>query len=314
MPIIAHKRHGALVDLYHHGHIAVVDVNGVILRKFGDPRRVTYSRSSAKPMQAIAALECGVDITPEELAVICASHGGEEIHVAAVRRILAKAGLDESALQCGVHKPFSPAANADNPLPVQNNCSGKHAGMLYAAKIMGESLHDYCLPSHPHQQRILRAIAEICDYPAEEIIIGCDGCGVPVHAMPLFKFAQGYARMARENSAIVRAMRAHPEMVDRPGGFTTELMRAFGDRLFCKVGADAFFAVGLLEHGIGIAIKIDDGCTHVIPPVVLETLVQLGVITQAEALALPQFRQLAHINHKGETIGETAPVFTLENG
>lgn len=332
MALIAKKYHGEIVDLHHYGHIAVTDVDGNILWKLGDPNRVTYSRSSAKPMQAIPLVESGAideyGITEKELAVICASHSAEAFHTEAVLSILEKAGLDESYLQCGTHYPLAAymedkfKAEGIAPTPIHNNCSGKHSGMLSAAKMRNESLNDYCLPSHPLQVRITETIAEICEYPASRIVVGSDGCGVPVHAMPMYKFAQGYAKMSKPETLgpdrektvrrITSAMTAYPEMVGGTNDFTTELMQAFGDRLFCKFGASAFFAIGLKSKGIGVAMKMEDGNPHIIPLAMLETLLQIGEITTDEALSLPSFKGMVSRNHKKEVIGKTVPSFVLE--
>ena len=332
MALIAKKYHGEIVDLYHYGHIAVADVHGNILWSLGDPHRVTYSRSSAKPIQAIPVVESGaVDeygITEKELAVMCASHNAEDFHTEAVLSILQKAGLNENYLQCGTHYPL--AAYMENrlkeegiaPTPVHNNCSGKHSGMLISAKIRSEELDDYYLPSHPLQMRITETIAEMCEYPADQIVIGCDGCGVPVHAMPLFKFAQGYAKMSKPETLgadrgktvrrLTSAMTAYPEMVAGTATFTTELMQAFGDRLFCKSGASAYYAIGLKGKGIGITMKMEDGNASIVPLAILETLVQIGEITANEALSLPSFKEMLSKNHKKEVIGKTVADFVLE--
>ncbi|MCL1941412.1 MAG: asparaginase [Synergistaceae bacterium] len=332
MALIAKKYHGKIADLHHYGHIVAADANGKILWQLGEPERVTYSRSSAKPMQAIPLVESGaVDeygITEKELAVMCASHSAEDFHTEAVLSILKKAGLDESWLQCGTHYPLAAymenkfKANGITPTPIHSNCSGKHAGMLITAKIRGESLNDYYLPSHPLQKRITETIAEICEYPADKIVIALDGCGVPVHALPLYKFAQGYARMSkpemlgpdRERTVrrITSAMTNYPEMVGGTGNFTTELMQAFGGRLFCKTGASAFFAVGLKGKGIGIVMKMEDGNSNIIPLAMLETLVQIGEITPDEALSLPSYKGMIGRNHKNEVIGRTVTDFVLE--
>ena len=332
MALIAKKYHGKIVDLHHYGHIIVADMDGKILWQLGDPNRVTYSRSSAKPMQAIPLVESGaVDeygITEKELAVMCASHNAEDFHTEAVLSILGKAGLDESYLQCGTHYPLSAymenkfKAEGIVPTPIHNNCSGKHSGMLITAKIRNESLNDYYLPSHPLQMRITETIAEMCEYPADQIVIGCDGCGVPVHAMPMYKFAQGYAKMSKPETLepgrektvrrITSAMTSYPEMVGGTGRFTTELMQMFGDRLFCKSGASAFFAIGLKGKGIGIVMKMEDGNSGIIPLAMLETLVQIGEITANEAQSLPSFKDMISKNHKKEVIGKTVSDFVLE--
>ena len=332
MALIAKKYHGEIVDLYHYGHITVTDIDGKILWRMGDPNHVVYTRSSAKPMQAIPFVESGaVDkygITEKELAVMCASHCAEDCHTEAVASILKKAGLDESYLQCGTHYPLAAymenkfKAEGITPTPIHSNCSGKHAGMLITAKIRGESLDDYYLPSHPLQVLITETIAEMCEYPADKIILGIDGCGVPVHAMPMYKFAQGCAKLSKPETLtperektvrrIISAMTSYPEMVGGTGKITSELMQAFGDRLFCKSGASALFMVGLKGKGIGIVMKMEDGNANTVPLVILETLVQIGVITADEARSLPGYMDMLSRNHKKEVIGKTVTDFVLE--
>jgi len=197
---------------------------------------VTYSRSSAKLMQAIPVAESGAleayDITGKELALMCASHRGESFHTEAVLNILNKAGLDESYLQCGTHYPLALYAEEKlkaegiKPTPVHCNCSGKHAGTLIAAKAMGLDLSDYYMPSHYLQQRATEIIAEICDYPADKIILGLDGCGFPVHAMPIYKFAQGYAKMSKPEILGEGIMLLDPKILCllAPESFTWKLL------------------------------------------------------------------------------------------
>ena len=185
MEALVYSYRGPLKDLSYSGSAAVVNSEGTLLWYCGDPQRIVYLRSSAKPMQAMCVLESGAadayGLTEEELAVICSSHSGEAFHVAAVRSILSKAGLGEASLQCGVHAPLNEAAaralaqSGQAPGQVHNNCSGKHTGMLMTAKYLGEPLEDYYKPEHPVQQRILGMIADICGYQRESIILGIDG-------------------------------------------------------------------------------------------------------------------------------------------
>ena len=172
MAVIAYQYRGDLVDQIHRGHIAVTDHTGKILWKLGDPERLTFARSSAKPLQAIPVAESGAlehyGITPQELAVICSSHNGEPFHVKAVESILHKAGLSPDQLCCGSEYPmYVPAEDALKiagipRAPIYCDCSGKHAGMLITARHLGESLEDYISPEHPVQQRILSVFAEMC--------------------------------------------------------------------------------------------------------------------------------------------------------
>ncbi|MBE0492503.1 MAG: asparaginase, partial [Sulfurospirillum sp.] len=193
MAIVAKVYRGSIVDLTHIAHVAVVNHAGELLHSVGDPKRVTFIRSSAKMVQALASLESGaVDaygLSEQELALLCASHNGEEIHTSTAANILQKAGLGIQHLQCGIHPSFNSfvakeleekgvTLNASH-----NNCSGKHSGMLIAANYKKEDLSNYLSINHPVQQRILQTLSEVCAYPKEQIVIATDGCGVPVHAL-----------------------------------------------------------------------------------------------------------------------------------
>lgn len=181
--------------------------------------------------------------------------------------------------------------------PSTATAPGKHAGMLITARHLGESLEGYTALEHPVQQRILSVFAEMCGVETSDVQLAVDGCGVPVHALPLYRLAQGYARMslptlfAPTRAATLRritsAMTAHPEMVAGTDRICTQLMAAFGDRIFCKSGASAFYAVGIKDKGIGIALKMEDGASSIVPYAILSVLTQLGVITPEEAALCP---------------------------
>ena len=334
MPDIAHQYRGSLLDQVHKGHIVVADHTGKILWKWGEPERMTFARSSAKPMQAIPVVESGAleryGISERELAVICASHNGEAFHVEAVTSILNKAGLTPDALRCGAEYPmYVPAEDALKKAgvpraPIYCDCSGKHAGMLITACCRQEPLESYDRPEHPVQRRIQSVVADVCGVAEEEIQTAVDGCGVPVHALPLYRFAQGYARMSLPElfpepraSAVRRitgAMTAYPEMVAGSERICTQLMSNFGDRLFCKSGASAFYAVGLKGKGIGIALKMEDGASSIVPYAILEVLRFLGVISREEAESVPGFQDRKIYNNHHAEVGRTELVFHLEPG
>lgn len=332
MEILVRTYRGPLEDMLHTGHIAVVDSTGKLLYSCGDPDRVCYARSSAKPIQALCVLESGAvekfGLDDQDIALFCASHNGEPMHIQAVRRALAKAGLDESLLQCGVHYPlYEPEADrmkaeGVQPAQIHCNCSGKHTGMLVTAAALGEDLDSYYKPEHPVQQRIRRMIGQVCQYDPEQIILGTDGCGVPVHALPLRVFAHGIARMAAPESLggklgqqaarITAAMAQYPEIMSGTGRIDAQLMRKYPDRLFCKSGADGYYIVGDKKQGLGIAVKIDSGNGQARNAVVVEVLRQLGIIPEQD---LPEFAA-THTpvakNHKGEEVGLMKPAFTLK--
>lgn len=322
---------GSYEDLCYTGHILVVDADGKIVYGIGEPHKFVFARSSAKLFQAMVVLESGAadyyGITNKELSLICSSHSGEDYHVDTVREILKKAGLDEDYLQCGTHYPmYLPLAEqmrrqGIEPFPAQEMCSGKHAGMLITSKYKGDSLKDYYLPSHPHQRRILNTISQICDYPAEKIGLGIDGCGVPVHAMPMYHFALGFARMSRpevfsgkrEVAAvkIVESILEYPLYTSGTGRLDARINALSRKNVFSKSGADGYYGLGIKDKGLGIAIKLDCGIGAVRDAVVVETLRQLGEIQDNELESFLKETKMNVYNFKKEVVGQTHCCFHL---
>lgn len=323
---------GGRMESSHTGHIAVVNAEGKLLYSVGDPMRITFARSSVKPIQAIQVVETGAadryHLSDADLSLCCASHSGEAQHTDRVLAILSRAGISEQALQCGTHIPHSQEtykqliASGKDLTPLYNNCSGKHTGMLITAKHMGESLEDYYRLEHPVQQRNLQAMSEVADYPKEKIGIGVDGCGVPVFALPLERLAYAFARMSQPETLgpnrakvvdrIINAMMKHPEMVGGTGRFCTDFMRAARGRMFGKAGAEAVYCIGDKVTGIGIAIKIEDGGARAMYPVALEVLRQLGFITEEQLDEVSHHYRPKLKNARQEEIGEIIPFFTLQ--
>ncbi len=323
---------GPLTENRHRGHIAVVDLTGKLLYSLGDPYHVTYWRSSAKPIQALPVVESGAaeryGFTQAQVALFCASHSGEEFHTRAVEEILKAAGLDPSLLNCGVHMPY----HAETARQMQqqgveaqtmhSNCSGKHSGMLSLAKHLDFDLDEYTQVEHPLQQLILDYIADLTCYNRDKILLGIDGCGVPVHGLPLFNMSLAYARLAKPHDlspsraqackTITAAMLAHPEMVGGTDRFCTELMRNTGGKLIGKAGAAGVYSVGLLDKGIGISVKCEDGAGRGRDPAVLEVLAQLGILSADELKTLAKFHKPQNTNHRQDVCGQVVPVFKLE--
>lgn len=328
---------GPLVEAVHRGHAAVVDAAGRLLAWLGDPDHTCFMRSSAKPFQLLPLLEDRLDaffgFTDEELAVMAASHTGEERHVRAVARILARLGLDERALRCGIHPPENEAAylrlrlQGGAPGPLHNNCSGKHAAMLAMALAGGHPLESYPEPEHPVQRRILQVIREMTG--VAEPVLGIDGCGVPVYGMPLRAMALAYARLVdpadlpEERAAACRrvtaAMRAHPGMVSGEGCLGEALMPAAQGRLVAKGGAEGLMAVGVEAwasphgRGVGVVLKMEDGIggERAIGPALLELLSQLGFLRPEERAVLAAHDFGPVRNHLGQAVGESRPAFRV---
>jgi L-asparaginase II len=331
---------GAIVESRHRGHLTAVDGKGDTIAALGSPGTVTYVRSSGKPFQAIPVIVSGAadrfEFTEQEVAIACGSHSGEPIHVNTVRSMLGKIGLDESALKCGVHEPFSAevardlARTGQAPNVLQNNCSGKHAAMLALALHVGAPTGSYDECSNPVQRAIAKTVAQFSDVPVDQIAFGTDGCGVPVFGISVHAMALMYARLASPPDTfdaatrdackrIVKAMIDYPEMV---GGtknrLDTELIKAGEGRLISKIGAEGVYTVSVLPctewaNGLGLALKIEDGDDHrARPPAVIEALRQLHVLSEKELAALAAYAPTVIRNRRGARVGEARAAFTLE--
>ncbi|HEX8127596.1 MAG TPA: asparaginase [Pyrinomonadaceae bacterium] len=329
---------GSITESRHRGHVVAVDGDGRIVAQLGAPETITYLRSSAKPLQAVPLVSTGAadrfNFTPQELAVACGSHSGEPVHEETVAAMLSKTNLSASALKCGVHEPFGKEAalelrrSGEKPRVLQNNCSGKHTGMLALALHLGGAPETYDQPDNPAQLAIARTVAQFSGVPVEDIAVGVDGCGVPVFGISVRAMALTYARLVappnsfdaetrHAASRIVGAMRTHPELV---GGTSerldTELMRAAGG-VISKVGAEGVYTVGVepserWPRGLGLALKIEDGeDRRARPTVVIESLRQLGVLDDAALERLARYAKFVVRNHRGDEVGEVRASFEL---
>jgi L-asparaginase II len=278
-PVLVEVVRGTIVESRHAGAIAVADARGELVLALGDVARPVFPRSSVKALQAIPLVESGAgdafDVGEDELAVACASHSGDRVHIDAVRSLLAKAGLDESYLACGPHWPVSEKAmhalmrSGRRPQAIHNNCSGKHAGMLAAAVHLGLEPGGYERPDHPLQVMIAGIISETCGIRLAREDVGIDGCSVPTWSLPLRALARGFARLgsgeglppgrAEAAARLLRACFAAPVLVAGEGRFDTIAMRVLAPALFVKGGAEGVHCASLPELGLGVALKIDDG-------------------------------------------------------
>jgi L-asparaginase II len=262
-------------------------------------------------------------LTLEELALCCASHEGEAAHVAGARSILAKAGLDESALRCGPHPPFSDAAtrkiliDGDEPGRIHNNCSGKHSGMLALAVAHGWEPEGYHLAGHPVQRRMLEEIARWTGFAPEKIGTAVDGCGVVCFGVPLHAMAGSFARFAaaayrgEAPGRIVEAMVTHPFMVGGTRRACTEVMERTGPRAFVKLGAEGVYGGGLPARGLGFAIKVTDGARRAVEVALVRVLEGLGAVEEVDLEALAHWRRTPVKNTLGDVVGQVRPAFDL---
>ena len=320
-------RRGSVVESRHRVHVAVVNADSTLIAQAGDPQFVTFWRSAAKPFQAMPLVDDGVvgrfKLTPEDLALICASHSSEPGQVARARELLQKIGCTERDLLCGPHRPLSEAVAKDYETrgvrltAVYSNCSGKHAGMLALAKYHGWPAEFYTRLEHPVQQRCLAEVSRWTGMPAEEIGVAVDGCGVACFAMPLRNMALAYARLpnaevgsrnAEQGSPfrvpssafrVVEAMLRHPELIAGEGRPCTEMMRAHPGRVITKVGAEGVYSAQLVREKIGVALKVEDGHSVASALALAAVLGELGLRPQPDSLVARPTQ-----NSRGETVGE----------
>jgi L-asparaginase II len=308
-PILVEALRGGIVESFHRGAFAVVDAGGAIVHSLGDIDRPVFPRSAIKVLQALPLVASGaadaLGLADEELALACASHGGEAMHARTAAGMLAKAGLDVSALECGAHWPYHDgalkalAAAGETPSALHNNCSGKHAGFVclgcLRAQAAGrpsdvrEFVRGYVQPEHPVMREVTAAVEAATGFDLARTARGTDGCSIPTYAIPLRHLAQAFARVAtgeglspdharaarRLREAVARA----PQMVAGSGRFDSRVMARLGARVFCKVGAEGMYCAALPERGLGVAIKVDDGnnarACEVVMAALIEALVPL---------------------------------------
>ncbi len=274
-----------MVESQHFGAVVALERDGSIAFSIGDANTIVYPRSSMKPLQATAMVSAGLDLPPQLLALVCASHDGRPEHLAAAQEILKRAGLDESALGNTTDYPLDETEHekaireGKQRSSLQMNCSGKHSGMLATCVAAGWK-HDlsYLSPDHPLQRHITATIPSLAGEPAAHI--GVDGCGAPAHAMSLVGLARAFRSVAiaepgTPQHRVAQAMTSHPEMVGGPTRDVTRLMQGVPG-LVAKDGAEAVFAVGLPD-GRAVALKVSDGANRARPPVMQAALARLGV-------------------------------------
>jgi len=318
VPLVRVVRSG-LEESVHLGHVAVCDADGRLVAAAGDPNRLVFARSSMKPLQASVSIRrIPAALADDLVAVACGSHNAEPDHVRVVRRLLRAGGASESMLRCPEAFPSrtEDAIRAGKVRRVFYNCSGKHAAMLAACIGAGWSTANYLEPGHPLQREILGAVrrATGVDAPA----IGVDGCGVPVHGVPLSAMATLFARLTRPErlgvlepatARAVAAMRAHPFLVAGTGRSDTLLMSAIPG-IVSKVGAEALHCAAVLEDGVGVAVKIADGGDRAAGSALVRALSQFGAIGREDLGRLASVARPPVLGG-GRPVGEMVAEFRL---
>jgi L-asparaginase II len=332
VPLVETLRGGTRENV-HNGAIAVVDTRGRVLASAGDPHWTTFTRSTLKPLQALPFVQGGGPLhfgfTAANLALLCASHNGEPMHVAQVDQILAKAEVGYQRLQCGCHLPYyAELGGWPPPAPGSyderhHNCSGKHSGFLAWCVQHGQPLETYLEPAHPLQGAIRRGVAAAVGLQEGQLAMGIDGCSAPNYAMPLASLARGFARLGSRQqdspyadgmAQLADAMTAYPELVSGTGRNDAAFMRAGGGDWVTKVGAEGVQVVASRSRGQALALKIGDGNKLALFAATVAAMDQLGWLDARQREALEPWRNAVIANVKGAPVGERRAVFRLESG
>jgi L-asparaginase II len=312
---------GGIVESRHRVCASVRFASGKGGLTFGDPDAGTFWRSALKPFQALAIVTDGVDrafgFGPEEMALVCASHGGTPTHLDRVREILAAIGKDPEVLHCGPHTPYDSQAAAElrcageRPNRLHNNCSGKHASMLALALHHGWSTDGYWRYDHPVQTRVRQLLSEWIGKDPETLEWATDGCGVPTPWGSLADMAMAYARLVHRavNSGppaatVVGTMTRYPDLTSSPGREPLQFMSMTFGRLLAKEGAEGVLCIAGTDSDWGMALKVEDGARRAVGPAAVEILTTAGLLSDVEQQALQELAMIPILSARGEMVGE----------
>ncbi|HSW05445.1 asparaginase [Aquabacterium sp.] len=331
-PDLVHALRGDAVESVHRGALAIVDADGALRFALGDITRPIFPRSAVKVLQALPLVASGAadafGLSNDELALACASHGGEPRHAATSASMLAKAGLDAAALECGAHWPSNDTAmkalarEGREPQALHNNCSGKHAGFICVGCLMARAqgaeprafVRGYLQPAHPVMREITAALQATTGADLRQAPVGTDGCSIPTYGIPLQNLARAFARIgtglglseghARAARRLRAAVAASPFFVAGSGRMDTRVMERLGERVFCKVGAEGVYCAALPDPGLGVAIKMDDGNNARAAEVVMAAVIEaLAGLDDGEREFLRGFSELRLKNWNGIEVG-----------
>lgn len=323
-PVLVEVLRGAVVESAHRGAVAVCDADGKMVWEIGDTARPVFPRSAVKAIQALPLVESGAadafGFGNRELALACASHSGEVQHVETARSMLACAGLDETALECGSHWPsrqeatVALARSGGEPNALHNNCSGKHAGFLSTCRHCGIDHHGYVNGSHKLQAMVRDAMEAVTGAAHDVDHCGTDGCSIPTYAVPLRSFASGFAKMAtgkglelvRAKAAqrLLSACMAEPFLVSGTDRADERLMKAAPGHIFVKTGAEGVYCAALPELGLGIALKCDDGASRAAEVMIAGVLARLLVSDEGLAVELRSQALQPIMSRNGAEVGQ----------
>ncbi len=314
---------GGRKESIHSGTVAISDASGSLVASVGDTSRLVFPRSAVKALQAIPLIETGaadaLGYDDAELALACASHNGEEVHVKSARVMLMKAGLEEGDLECG---PQWPARMSDvaklhqsysKPCPLHNNCSGKHAGFLGLSKTLGAETRGYIDVDHPVQSTVRDVMTEMTGHPHRASDCGIDGCSIPTYPVPIANLARAFATFGtgeglaadRQTACdmLYEACVNEPFMVAGTERFCTDIMQAMEGRVFVKTGAEGVFCGTIPELGVGISLKCSDGATRASEAMMAAIIEELLELSDEQAIVVGRYSNRPVPNRRDTIVG-----------
>ncbi|MFG2147166.1 asparaginase [Streptomyces sp. NPDC048696] len=311
---VAHLIRGGVVEGVHYGSVVLLGADSAVDLQLGDIEAAFYPRSALKPLQAVAMVRAGLPLDGELLSLTAASHSGEAPHLVGTRRILELAGVGEDDLRNVPDLPYDPVVRdtwvREGRLPsrLAQNCSGKHAAMLYTCELNGWSLEDYLDPAHPLQRAIAETVEDLTGQAIAQVTV--DGCGAPLFTVSLHGLARAAARITTSpagtpEARVADAMREHAEMASGSGRDVAALMRAVPG-LLTKDGFEGV-QVAALPDGRAVAVKISDGANRARIPVVAAVLARAGI----DRAALAEFAGEPLLGG-GKPVGSVRPVHALD--
>lgn len=329
--ILVEEYRGNLLECVHRGYICITGEDGEVIYSIGDPNFITYMRSSAKPIQVLPLLVRNLDskfnLSDKEITVMAASHRAQPWHIKAIEGIMSKTGIGEENLICLPTYPLSAEAKEDilraggEKRRIYHNCSGKHMGILTLCNAIGCDKSMYWNIESPAQQEILNYVSLISEYPKEKIVIGTDGCGVPVFGMPMKYLANAYRRLACPDTIkdvnirnavkkLTKLMNENYEMISGTNLICTLLNE--DNNIVAKGGAKGVYCFGLKDERIGVSIKIIDGSEDEWPIIVAAILEELNYKNKETINRLRKVYPNTVINDNEKIVGESKVVFNLK--
>lgn len=332
-PVLVTHSRGGITESFHRGVICVVNEHGNIIASLGDVKQICFPRSALKYFQHIPLITSGAfehfGFTLKDLALMCGSHNGEDMHVEGANHILSKIGLNVSNLGCGSQAPTHKSdyvkiiRNGQEPTAIHNNCSGKHGGFLAYCVFNGLSTSDYLNLDHPLHQEIRKTSAMMHEMEPEELIPGIDGCSAPIFGMPVYNQAIAYKNLmapekfgtaiAKACHMITEAIATYPELIAGTKRYCTDLISVTSGKVIGKTGADGVYSIGIPSKKWGVCIKIDDGKMGPQYNVAQSLLETLNLVSEEEASKLQGYLESEIRNWAGLTTGKTQVTPIVQN-